>query len=152
MAKTTNMSATKDRYFYLWQVYVYQYWQAFSITAYIFSKQGGVTSSTALTKPWFVVCLFTSDSEHPPDQLNMTRANTHNRERSENQCLVTRGDTRDTHYGQQDTVLCIMDRVPGTSGIPREKRMRRNWSWSPTESAMSWMSISANQRPHNRVV
>ena len=56
-----------------------------------------------------------------PDQLNMTRANTHNRERSENQCRVTRGDTRDSHYGQQDTVLCIMDRVPGTSGIPREK-------------------------------
>ena len=68
---------------------------------------------------------YSPDSEHP-DQLNMTRANTHNRERSENQCLVTRGDTRDTHYGQQDTVLCIMDRVPGTSGIPREKRMRRN--------------------------
>ena len=51
----------------------------------------------------------------------MTRANTHNRERSENQCRVTRGDTRDSHYGRQDTVLCIMDRVPGTSGIPGEK-------------------------------
>ena len=45
-AKTNNMFATKDRDFYLWQVYAYQHWQAFSITtAYIFSKQGGVASS-----------------------------------------------------------------------------------------------------------
>ena len=57
MAKTTNMSATKDRYFYLWQVYVYQHWQAFSITAYIFSKQGWVTSSTAESDQALICCL-----------------------------------------------------------------------------------------------
>ena len=80
----------------------------------------GLRAASAMTKPWFSVCLFTS--EHP-DQLTTWLGPTVRREKGVKTSVgwlrVTLGTSRN---GRRDTVLCIMDRVPGISGIPRGSR------------------------------
>ena len=80
----------------------------------------GLRAASAMTKPWFSVCLF--NSEHP-DQLTTWLGPTVRREKGVKTSVgwlrVTLGTS---HNGRRDTVLCIMDRVPGISGIPRGSR------------------------------
>ena len=109
----------------------------------------GLRAASAMTKPWFSVCLF--NSQHP-DQLTTWLGRTVRREKGVKTSVgwlwVTHGTS---HNGRRDTVLCIMDRVPGISGIPRH-----GGGWGETDRdlpsrVMHWMSIPANQRPCNTV-
>lgn len=103
----------------------------------------------AMTKPWFSVCLF--HSQHP-DQLSTWLGWTVRREKGVKTSVgwlwVTLGTSRN---GRRDTVLCIMDRVPGTSGIPRQAGGWRETDRDLPSRVMRWMSILANQRPCNTV-
>lgn len=103
----------------------------------------------AMTKPWFSVCLF--HSQHP-DQLSTWLGRTGRGEKGVKTSVgwlwVTLGTSRN---GRRDTVLCIMDRVPGTSGIPRQAGGWRETDRDLPSRVMCWMSILANQRPCNTV-
>ena len=141
MPKTTNMSATKDRHFYLWQVYVYQHWQAFSIrTAYIFSNQGGATSSNV----WPSLDLLTAYSwpaQHDSGQ--------HSQQRKE--WKPVSGDSG-WHAGQPlwPARHGALHNGQGSWNIRNTQRETDRDLW--LSRVMRWMSISTNQRPNNTVV
>ena len=118
------MAQQKERDFYLWQVYVYQHWQAFSISACIFSKQGGVC------KQWPSLDVV---SGHWLDLYQLwTWLGQREWERGVRTSVGWLVMTGRVTLGQSDTAimvtqtqLCIMNRVPGISGIPGRLRRRK---------------------------
>ena len=98
-----------------------------------------------MTKPWCSIWPLTRSLP----ALNMTWAK-RVRERGVRTSVGWLVMTGRVTLGQSDTAimvtqtqLCIMNRVPGISGIPGRLRRRNR---SSSLGLMSWMSISANQR------
>ena len=146
MAKTTNMSATKDRYFYLWQVYVYQHWQAFSILellTFSLTKVGLQAAQQRVTKPWFVFCPFWTSwpAQHDSGQ--------HSQQRKE--WKPVSGDSG-WHAGQPlwPARHGALHNGQGSWNIRNTQRETDRDLW--LSHVMGCMSISANQRPNNKVV